>query len=47
MKSIISALLAALFSLSTPAATPPSTFTVTDEDRGLYRMHPELVKEQS
>lgn len=45
MTSLLSALLAALFSLSSPAA-PSSTFTVTDEDRGLYRMHPELVKEQ-
>ena len=24
-------------------ASPASVFTVTDESRGLYRMHPELV----
>ena len=30
----------AVFILASPAA---SVFTVTDESRGLYRMHPELV----
>ena len=39
---------AALASLALAAGAVSGTvFTVTDEERGLYRMHPELVKEQT
>ena len=37
----------ALFLTTVSAAAHGSIFNVTDEDRGLYRMHHELVKESS
>lgn len=45
MKTILAAVFATLLAM-TPAA-PVSTFTVTDPDRGLFNMHPALVKDQT
>ena len=36
----------ALFLSTVSAAAHGSVFNVTDPDRGLFQMHPELVKEQ-
>lgn len=45
MAELITAVLASLALAA--GATGGTVFTVTDEERGLYRMHPELVKEQA